>query len=497
MQKGGSTFTARLPKAVSSNVESIPIGSFLETTGVWSIETDEYRNPTAYRVLLRSFRDLKVLKQPSWWTGTRILGLLTVLAAIIVLSTLWVVALRQRVDEQTATIRATLESTADGIMVATPTGKIVTWDRKFVELWRLPESVLNSRVNLAALSFVLPQLKDPVAFVAKIRRIYLGEQSAYDDIFEFKDGRLFEQHAEQLYVKRKKAGMVLGFRDITERKRTEQELHEAKCAAEEASRAKSEFLANMSHEIRTPMNGVLGMTELALAMALDPEQREYLEDARSSGLALLTLINDILDFSKIEAGKLDLDPVPFQVRDVLANVLRSIAVSAEKKGLELGGAVAGEVPDVLVGDPGRVRQVVMNLIGNVIKFTPQGEVAVRVDLALLQERTVQLHFLVKDTGIGIPAEKLDLIFDMFSQADGSTTRRYGGTGLGLSISRRLVALMKGRIWVESGIGQGSTFHFTAEFGREPEPQRKDEPAAADESAAGTRVLRDVSASLLS
>ena len=479
MQMGSSTFTARLPRADAATVGSIPIGTRLELTGVWSIETDEYRNPTAFRVLLRSRRDVIVLEQPSWWTGSRIAWLLTILTAIIFSSSLWVVALRKRVDEQTETIRTTLESTADGIVVANSAGRILTCNRKFAEMWHLPDSVLKSRVDHAVLNFVLPQLKDPDAFVARIRQIHVGEETPRDDVVEFKDGRLFEQHSERLYVKRRNVGIVLGFRDITGRKRAEQELHKAKWAAEDASRAKSEFLANMSHEIRTPMNGVIGMTELALATELDSEKREYMENVRSSGQALLKVINDILDFSKIEAGRLDLDPVPFRILDVVGHALRSIAVPAKEKGLDLTSEVAEEVPDVLVGDPGRVRQVLVNLVGNAIKFTQHGEVAVRVSVQRRQDRTVTLHFSVRDTGIGIPTEKLDLIFDMFSQADGSTTRRHGGTGLGLSISKRLVALMSGRIWVESELGKGSIFHFTAEFEQAAEPARAGEPAASE------------------
>ena len=366
----------------------------------------------------------------------------------------------KRAENELRLTQFSVEHASDNIFWVDPQGRIVYVNEAACR------SLGRSREEL--LTFSISDLDEhfpPAAWSTFWEELKARRSMTFETQNQSKQGRIFPVEVTANYLEFDGKEYAFAFnRDITERKQTEQEMRKAKEAAETAAAAKSNFLANVSHEVRTPLNGILGMTELLLDTPLSTEQAEFLKMLKSAGESLLALVNEVLDFSRVEAGKVVLEAIEFKLPECLRDPLKSLGIRAQQKGLELACYLPPELPDYLIGDPGRLRQIITNLVGNAIKFTEQGEVVVRVSVDGQRENSITLHFTVRDTGIGIPAEKQQAIFEAFEQADASTTRRYGGTGLGLAITSQLVSLMGGKIWVESACRQGSTFHFTLQLG---------------------------------
>ncbi len=404
-------------------------------------------------------------------------------------------AAQQELENALSQLHATLESTTDGLLVVNTQGKKLCTNRRFYEMWRVPETVAQDHRDSVQIQFICDQLHNPEAFVANVLELYAQPQAESSDVLAFKDGRIFERYSRPLVISGICQGRVWSFRDVTQQEKSRQELIGARNHALASAQAKSEFLANMSHEIRTPMNGILGMTALLLGTPLLPKQQHWARTVQTSAESLLTVINDILDFSKIEAGKMTLEAVDFSPHRMLGEIQDLLAPRAAEKGLTLTTSLTADLPTHLRGDPARLRQILVNLAGNALKFTERGQVAIEASVVRETESHVEMRLSVRDSGIGIPPERQQAIFDSFTQADGSVTRRYGGTGLGLAICVRLTNLMAGRIGVESEPGRGSTFWVMLTLEKvalnETVPAWEgaaEPPQAAPEETLGLRVL---------
>ncbi len=467
LQRGQQIFQAVLGSSGEVNANALPAaGALVSLTGVYDVNGESEAGHQRFQLHLRSLGDIHLVRAAPWWTTERALAVTAVGGLAALLGFGWVIALRRRVNQQTDQLRRQWESqerlrarhieivenASDFIFTTDESGCFTSFNAAGEALTGFNRSEVR-RLRLADLI----QFDDDTASGALQGRLMT------------RDGRIIwvETSTRPILEEGRRVGDLGIVRDISKRKQIEDELKRARDTAEATVRSKGAFLANMSHEIRTPMNGVIGISNLLLDTPLSQEQKDFAETIRSSAEALLTVLNDILDFSKIEAGKLRFEVTDFNLREAVDSAVELLAPRASSKQLELISFIPNSVPCRLRGDPGRLRQVLLNLLGNAIKFTESGEVALSISALEETEDGVELAFSIRDTGIGLDAETQSRLFRPFAQADDSTTRKFGGTGLGLVISKQIVEMMDGTIGVESELGRGSTFRFTAKFGRQP------------------------------
>lgn len=475
---GGQVFGAILPLRDARAHSDLENGSVLRLTGLCLMSYDALEQGNSFQLLLRSPSDIVILSRPPWWNIRHALWLVGLLIAGACAALIWIAMLRKRVEDQTALIRIRFEhesalenqyrnlfqTNLAAVLSFNHEGEILDCNPAFARL------VARTAPDELIGSYLPGTIIDPASYRQWINDVRDHGNSRRPEL------SLTDAHGNLVWVHASVSsdsgqGATQNFQatliDISAQRRFERELVRAKEEAEAANQLKGEFLANMSHEIRTPMNAILGMTSLALSIEVSEEVSEYLRMAQDAANQLLTLLNDVLDYSKIEAGKLTLERIEFSPREVLKRTARMLGLKAHEKGLELLYEIDRDVPSVLVGDPYRLQQLLVNFIGNAVKFTKQGQVTVSMSGRGEHGPAYRMQCSVKDTGIGIDPDQQANIFDPFTQADGSTTRKYGGSGLGLSISRQIVSLMDGRIWMESQVGQGSTFTFDCLFEQAP------------------------------
>ena len=473
LEAGGMIFAAAMPATGAEPATALEIGSNLRLTGFCLIKYDAFQKAESFRLILRSPSDIAIVSKPSWWNLRHTFWALGLMALIIGTVLFWVGTLRRRVERQTSIIRAKLqrearlegryqrlfEANLASVLTFSTEGCILDCNPAFAGMlgFASPAEVRLSRLQ--------PKFIAEPELQKFIDQVQSNASAAYSELsFLHVDGSCVRVLASGLVTDTEDNGPILQATliDVTAQRRFERDLIKAKEAAEMGSRLKSEFLANMSHEIRTPLNGVLGMTSLALSAEITNEVREYLGMAHDCATHLLTLLNDILDYSKIEAGKLVLEKALFSPREVFRKAVRTLAVKAHEKGLELFCRIDDSVPETLTGDPHRLQQILLNLVGNAVKFTEAGEVIVNARGAPARNPAqFSLNVSVQDTGLGIAPDRQVNIFEPFIQADGSTTRKFGGSGLGLSICTQLVSMMGGELSVESTPGAGSRFSFSS------------------------------------